>query len=427
MMKIRNISLALAVAFASASAFAADAANTAAPQAPGIMAGQPERPIPKTPEAWIERMTDFTKNMSAFKDPRVFVPWSQAVTEPSFYTAAMNGMLDPGGWTKMFASMADPAAYQNAMMFADPNVWMRWAAASMDPQFYTALLTQFSDPGKMMRWAMSPMDPKLWNLPLQMMNPSLYMRWMLLPMDPKVWAMSMMPLNPNWYMSWAGAMMNPRSYGPTWGNWLNTPAPQTPQGAGGGFLPIDLSGLFGAFGMPNLAAPGAMPGSAGAAVPVPTPSIGIPFFGGAGNPYMQASAAPTQAAGAPAAVPGKMVLSADALFPIGKGDVGSLSAAGKKQLDAFADKVKATPNVKKIKVTGHADKSGKADRNMVLSRQRANSVKAYLVAKGIKAKMIQAVGAGDTKPVKECDMKMPTKDLAECLAPNRRVEVEIAE
>lgn len=33
---------------------------------------------------------------------------------------------------------------------------MRWQTASMDPNFYTALLTQLTDPGKMMRWAMAP-------------------------------------------------------------------------------------------------------------------------------------------------------------------------------------------------------------------------------------------------------------------------------
>jgi hypothetical protein len=34
----------------------------------------------------------------------------------------------------------------------------------MDPNFYTAVLTQLSDPGKLMRWAMSPLDPKVMNM-----------------------------------------------------------------------------------------------------------------------------------------------------------------------------------------------------------------------------------------------------------------------
>jgi len=36
------------------------------------------------------------------------------------------------------------------------------------------------------------------------------------------------------------------------------------------------------------------------------------------------------------------------------------------------------------------------------------------------------VGMGDTKPVVDCDMKQAKDALKQCLAPNRRVEIEVA-
>jgi hypothetical protein len=94
----------------------------------------------------------------------------------------------------------------------------------MDPNFYTALLTQLSDPGKMMRWMMMPMDPKMWNMMMQGLNPNMYMKWMMAPLDPKLWQMGMNTMNPNLYMSWLGTSMNPQTYGPTWSSFMNPAA-----------------------------------------------------------------------------------------------------------------------------------------------------------------------------------------------------------
>jgi OOP family OmpA-OmpF porin len=52
-------------------------------------------------------------------------------------------------------------------------------------------------------------------------------------------------------------------------------------------------------------------------------------------------------------------------------------------------------------------------------------VVAYLKSKGVKAGSFTAAGMGDTKPVVDCDMKQPKEALKACLAPNRRVEVEV--
>jgi hypothetical protein len=267
---------------------------------------------PTTPEGWLDRMTDFTRNMSAFKDPKVFVPWFQAVTEPSFYTAMGYGMLDPAGWLRMTQSMVHPGAYPNMMEWIDPAVYMKWLAASMDPNFYTALITQLTDPGKMMRWAMWPMDPKLLGLMLQPLNPNLYMKWLMSPLDPRALQLMMAPVNPNLYTGWLGAMINPASYGPTWSGFLNpasynlaVPGGMTVPG-GAVANPFDPSTWTQFFPVPGTApaAPPAAPAEAGAAQPA-APAYFNPFDPNAWTQMWQgwgaAAPAPAPAAPAPAA------------------------------------------------------------------------------------------------------------------------------
>lgn len=73
---------------------------------------------------------------------------------------------------------------------------------------------------------------------------------------------------------------------------------------------------------------------------------------------------------------------------------------------------------------GHADRLGSDAYNMKLSVRRADSVKAYLVSKGIVASRVYTEGKGERQPVKECKGDKKTKELIACLEPNRRVELE---
>jgi OOP family OmpA-OmpF porin len=73
---------------------------------------------------------------------------------------------------------------------------------------------------------------------------------------------------------------------------------------------------------------------------------------------------------------------------------------------------------------GHADRLGSDAYNMKLSVRRADSVKAYLVSKGIAASRVYTEGKGERQPVKECKGDKKTKELISCLEPNRRVEME---
>lgn len=69
-----------------------------------------------------------------------------------------------------------------------------------------------------------------------------------------------------------------------------------------------------------------------------------------------------------------------------------------------------------VEIVGHADSKGNADDNMVLSKQRANTVRDYLISKGLDTSIVETKGMGDTMPISD-------NDTAEGRAKNRRVEI----
>jgi OOP family OmpA-OmpF porin len=88
-------------------------------------------------------------------------------------------------------------------------------------------------------------------------------------------------------------------------------------------------------------------------------------------------------------------------------------------------RLKDLGTIRYINVNGHADRMGSPQYNQKLSEKRADAVRAYLVSKGVDAKSVETFGFGKTLPVKSCPDQKSRKDLIECLAPNRRVVVEI--
>jgi OOP family OmpA-OmpF porin len=106
-----------------------------------------------------------------------------------------------------------------------------------------------------------------------------------------------------------------------------------------------------------------------------------------------------------------------------------LTADNKKELDEFlAKEVKPLTTVGAVIITGHTDRIGSEKYNKKLSEKRALGAKDYVVGKGIDQKLIFWEGKAAKQPIpvtKFCENKMKRKQLIECLAPNRRVTVEV--
>ena len=106
-----------------------------------------------------------------------------------------------------------------------------------------------------------------------------------------------------------------------------------------------------------------------------------------------------------------------------------LTDDNKKELDEFlAKEVKPLNTVGAVIITGHTDRIGSQKANKKLSEERAIKARDYLTGKGIDQKLVFWEGKADKQPIpvtKFCDNKMSRKQLVECLAPNRRVTVEV--
>ncbi|MDY0137815.1 MAG: OmpA family protein [Thiomicrospira sp.] len=87
------------------------------------------------------------------------------------------------------------------------------------------------------------------------------------------------------------------------------------------------------------------------------------------------------------------------------------------ELKDYVEYLQANPT-KKVVISGHTDNRGTRKLNQALSTARANTVKAYLISKGISADRIEAKGYAFDQPVAD-------NKTAEGRAKNRRVELDI--
>lgn len=104
-------------------------------------------------------------------------------------------------------------------------------------------------------------------------------------------------------------------------------------------------------------------------------------------------------------------------------DKSDLTTESAEKLNMLASKVKNL-NLEVVTVTGFADRFGSEEYNQKLSEKRAAVVKEALISKGVAANKIYTEGKGEFNPEVECPGKKSAK-VIECLAPNRRVDVEV--
>ncbi|MEQ9186710.1 MAG: OmpA family protein, partial [Cryomorphaceae bacterium] len=68
------------------------------------------------------------------------------------------------------------------------------------------------------------------------------------------------------------------------------------------------------------------------------------------------------------------------------------------ELDQLARELLESPEIQ-IKIDGHTDDVGDAERNQRLSLKRAETIKAYLVTRGVPSQRVSCEGFGSTKPI----------------------------
>ena len=156
-----------------------------------------------------------------------------------------------------------------------------------------------------------------------------------------------------------------------------------------------------------------------------TPATAAPGCDGALGAPVAAAPAPAAAPAAPAVAPApapapaaavatKVTYAADAFFDF---DKSVLKPEGKAKLDDLVSKIKGV-NLEVIIAVGHTDSVGSDAYNQKLSMRRSESVKAYLVSKGVEKNRVYTEGKGEKQPVADNKTK-------EGRAKNRRVEIEV--
>jgi OOP family OmpA-OmpF porin len=160
--------------------------------------------------------------------------------------------------------------------------------------------------------------------------------------------------------------------------------------------------------------PDLVPKPAAAPAPAPAPQPAPPP---AAAPAPIAPPPPTPAPkpmAKPKPVAEKITFAADVLFDF---DKATLKPEGKTKMDELASKVRDM-NLEVVIAIGHTDSIGADEYNQRLSVRRAESVKAYMVSKGIEPNRVYTEGKGEKQPV----ASNATRDGRQ---KNRRVEIEV--
>jgi outer membrane protein OmpA-like peptidoglycan-associated protein len=113
---------------------------------------------------------------------------------------------------------------------------------------------------------------------------------------------------------------------------------------------------------------------------------------------------------------GMVLTLGDVLFDTGKA---TLKPGAYSTMDRLASVLKESPN-RKVVIEGHTDNVGSDENNMLLSQQRALSVQAALMERGVSGQQIATIGKGEGTPIASNDDSAGRQR-------NRRVELIVSQ
>ena len=127
---------------------------------------------------------EFAKVMA---DPAQFMQFMTLMSNPQTTQMLMNCSTDTEQLNAWMANLGDPSYKMNAAaIFMNPQVYMNWMTAMMNPQTYTAMAN--------------------------FMNPALYMQWMTAASNPAYYQPMYKMMDPQWQQESTAWMMNPNTF-----------------------------------------------------------------------------------------------------------------------------------------------------------------------------------------------------------------------
>ncbi|MFM0035281.1 OmpA family protein [Paraburkholderia strydomiana] len=122
--------------------------------------------------------------------------------------------------------------------------------------------------------------------------------------------------------------------------------------------------------------------------------------------------------------PQKITLRGDSLFCFNGADAAAMLPRGKLRLDAIALDLKKADATRELTITGYTDRLADDAYNQRPSLLRARTVEQYQRTRGVTWPIVMQ-GRGSENPRAEC-WQTKRDERVRCLAPNRRVEIELA-